>query len=72
MIPAPLLHLPHCQAKVFTDFDFRGVVPNRTYFEVSQEILELERVLLLFATLAILQVVEVSLLDPESTHLKID
>ena len=71
MIPAPLLDLPHCQAKVFADFYFGSVVPYRAYFEHSQEVLDLVRVLLVLAALAILQVVEVFLLDSESRHLEV-
>ena len=71
MIPAPLLDLPHRQAKVFADFDFRRIIPYRAYFELSEEILDLVRVLLVLAALAILQVVEVFLFDSESSHLKV-
>ena len=46
MIPAPLLDLPNCQAEVFADFDFGSVVPYRAYFEHSEEILDLVRLLL--------------------------
>ena len=67
----PLLNLRHCQAKFLADFDLLMVIPDGVPFEVSLEHRDLDRVLLLFATIASEEVVEVFLLDSESSHLKV-
>ena len=72
VIPVPLLNLSHRHAEFFADFYFCSIVPMRVSFEVALEHLNLDRVLLLFVTIASFQVFEVLLLDSESSHLKVD
>ena len=72
VVPVPLLNLSHRHAEFFTDFYFCRIVPMRVSFEVALEHLNLNGVLLLLVTIASFQVLEVLLLDSESSHLKVN
>ena len=68
VIPVPLLDLREGHAELLADRDLVCVLPGWVSIEMHLQHLDLDGTFLLLATLASLQVLVMSLLDPEASH----